>query len=427
MTLLGLGLLALMGALALFNAADAALSRTTRAQLRLVHDRGGAASADALALHADPDRTRAALALGRWCAGLGLGGLIVPTLAQMIGPLTGPIAGGVGTAVSVIVTALLIYAVADLLPRQIAALRPDAILLALARIIRGWVRLAAPLCRLLERVAANAAGANNAEAYGQHGQSSMATDAIRGVVERHHEAGSMERGARDLVRGALSFEATTVEQIMVHRSQLEMIDINLEPRQIVEAVLRSRHSRIPFYDGETDDIVGVLHVKDLLRGIWAHGAEFARVDLRVLMKPPYFVPETTTLQEQLDAFKQKKRHFALIVDEYGALRGLVTLEDVIEEIVGEIEDEYDAPMQGVERRRDGSVIVDGTVPVRDLNRLMDWTLPEEDAVTVAGLVIHAARAIPDAGQMFAFYGYRFDILKKQRNQVTALRILRAEG
>jgi Mg2+/Co2+ transporter CorB len=191
---------------------------------------------------------------------------------------------------------------------------------------------------------------------------------------------------------------------------------------VVEAVLASKHTRIPLYEGDPDEVIGVLHAKDLLRALWASGNEPERIDVRGLAMTPYFVPETTTLQEQLDAFKANQQHFALVVDEYGSLQGLVTLEDILEEIVGEIEDEYDTPVEGLRRQPDGSVVVDGSVTIRDLNRMMDWRLPDEEAVTIAGLVIHEGRTIPDVGQVFSFFGFRFEVMKKVRNKVTSLKI-----
>ena len=253
-----------------------------------------------------------------------------------------------------------------------------------------------------------------------------AHEELKGAIDLHHEEGSMEKEARDIIRGALELDDITVEEIMIHRKNIEMLDIETNNREIVETVLRSKHTRIPLFQDNPDNVVGVLHAKDLLRALWANDNDPDRIDMLELAMEPYFVPETTTLQEQLDAFKANQQHFALIIDEYGSLQGLVTLEDILEEIVGEIEDEYDAPVVGVRRQPDGSVFVDGTVTIRDLNRMMDWRLPDEEAVTIAGLVIHEGRCIPDVGQVFSFFGYRFEITKKRRNQVTSLRIVPVE-
>jgi Mg2+/Co2+ transporter CorB len=169
-------------------------------------------------------------------------------------------------------------------------------------------------------------------------------------------------------------------------------------------------------------VVGVLHTKDLLGAVISTRGGVDKVDTAALVREPWFIPDTTKLKDQLNAFLKRKSHFALVVDEYGALQGLVTLEDILEEIVGDIEDEYDVAVEGLRRQPDGSVHVDGGVTIRDLNRAMDWDLPDDEAVTVAGLVIHEAQTIPEVGQMFIFHRHRFQVLRRQRNQITALRV-----
>ena len=185
----------------------------------------------------------------------------------------------------------------------------------------------------------------------------------------------------------------------------------------------SPHSRLPVWRGDPDRIVGVLHGRDLLAAVHTHGGDLARVNLAGLWSPPWFVPDTTPLRKQLVAFRQRRQHLALVVNEYGDLEGLVTLEDIIEEIVGEIEDEKDVETAGIEAQDDGSVLVNGWVTVRDLNRHFDWRLPDEEAATVAGLVIHEAERIPEVGQSFAFHGFRFEVLRRHRNQIVLLRLI----
>jgi Mg2+/Co2+ transporter CorB len=187
-------------------------------------------------------------------------------------------------------------------------------------------------------------------------------------------------------------------------------------------VLDAPVTRLPLWRGSPENIVGVLHAKDLLRAIQAEGGDVANVDIMAIAAPPWFVPDTTPLAEQLKAFRRRKTPIALVVDEYGEVMGLVTLEDILEEIVGDITDEHDVAIGGVRPQPNGSVNVDGSVPVRDLNRAMDWNLPDEEATTIAGLVIHEARSIPEPGQTFTFHGFRFQVLRRSRNRITALRI-----
>jgi Mg2+/Co2+ transporter CorB len=203
-----------------------------------------------------------------------------------------------------------------------------------------------------------------------------------------------------------------------------MLDADLPPREIVAQAMASSHTRMPVYKDEPENIIGVLHARDLLRAISENGRD--GLDVMSVVRTPWFTPMTTSAEDQLAEFLRRREHFALVVDEYGVLMGLVTLEDILEEIVGDIKDEHDIAVVGVRPQPDGSVNVDGVVPIRDLNRVMNWTLPDEEAVTVAGLVIHEAQAIPDPGQRFAFHGYRFQVLRRQRNQLTALRVEREE-
>jgi len=232
----------------------------------------------------------------------------------------------------------------------------------------------------------------------------------------------VESGDRRMLGGVLDLSNMDVADIMVHRKSMSMIDAGLPPRDLVGKVLESEHTRLPLYRDEPENIVGVLHAKDLLRALARAEGKVDGIDIPAIMREPWFIPETTNLKDQLNAFLKRKSHFSLVVDEYGALQGLVTLEDILEEIVGEIDDEHDEAIEGVRRQADGSVQVDGDVTLRDLNRAMDWSLPDDNAVTVAGLVIHEARTIPEPGQKFLFHRHHFQILRRQRNQITALRV-----
>ena len=212
---------------------------------------------------------------------------------------------------------------------------------------------------------------------------------------------------------------------MVHRTSMETLNADLAPADLVRDVVASPYSRVPIWRGDPDNIVGVLHAKDMLRTLNASGGDVATFAVDRVAVDAWFIPATTTLKDQLQAFRKRKVHFALVVDEYGVVMGLVTLEDIIEEIVGDIKDEHDLVVQGVRPQPDGSVIVEGSVPIRDLNRVMAWDLPDEEATTIAGLVIHEARAIPETGQVFTFHRFRFEVLRKVRNRLASLRIVPA--
>jgi Mg2+/Co2+ transporter CorB len=241
----------------------------------------------------------------------------------------------------------------------------------------------------------------------------------------HHVAGVVVKNDRDMLGSILDLEETEVGEIMIHRKQMETIDIGQKPADIIQQVLKSSFTRIPFWEGETDNIVGLMHAKDLLRVIQAQEGDVKTVDIYSMLTDPWFIPETTSLKVQLRSFMEKKNHFALVVDEYGDLQGMVTLEDILEEIVGQIEDEHDDTEHNTPQliqEKDDTYIVDGIMTIRDFNRELDWDLPDEEAATVAGLVIHEAQNIPDKGQVFQFHGCRFEIISKQKNQITKIRI-----
>ena len=249
-----------------------------------------------------------------------------------------------------------------------------------------------------------------------------AREELRGAVDLLHREGDVEKLDRDMFGGVLDLRELAVSDVMIHRTKMVTIDADEPPRELIDAVLAAPVTRLPLWRGSTENIVGILHVKDLLRALHAVDGDAAKVDIAALMTPPWFVPDTRPVSEQLKAFRRRKTPFALVVDEYGEVEGLVTLEDILEEIVGDITDEHDVAVPGVRPQPDGSVNVDGAVPIRDLNRVMDWNLPDEEATTIAGLVIHEARSIPEPGQSFTFHGFRFHVLRKTRNRITALRI-----
>ena len=245
---------------------------------------------------------------------------------------------------------------------------------------------------------------------------------IEGLVEVSAEHGKMEVGQAEYIQNVFRFGELQVSDVMVHRTEMVTVNADDPPDEIVNSVLKAEFTRIPLWRNTPENIVGILHAKDLLRAIQNAEGDHSKLDVMAIALPPWFVPDIRPLSEQLKAFRRRKTHFALVVDEYGEVEGLVTLEDVLEEIVGDISDEHDIPVPGVRPQPDGAVNVDGAVPIRDLNRAMEWNLPDAEATTVAGLVIHEARSIPDVGQSFTFHGFRFSVLRKQRNRITALRI-----
>jgi Mg2+/Co2+ transporter CorB len=249
-----------------------------------------------------------------------------------------------------------------------------------------------------------------------------AHDELRGAVADLHREGGVVKQDRDRLGALLDLHELEVSDVMVHRLNMRSVNADIPPEALVREILQSPHTRMPLWRGSLDNIVGVLHAKDLLRALNDVGNDFSRIEVMKIASKPWFVPDTTTLQDQLNAFLRRKAHFAIVVDEYGEVEGLVTLEDIIEEIVGEIADEHDIDVQGVKQEADGSIVVDGSVAIRDLNRALDWSLPDDWATTIAGLVIHEAQSIPEERQAFTFHGKRFIVIKRDKNRIARIRI-----
>lgn len=251
-------------------------------------------------------------------------------------------------------------------------------------------------------------------------------DDLEQALQLVHRDTHLDKADRDRLGGVLDLGELEVSDIMIHRTAMRAVNADEPPEVAVRAVLESPYTRMPLWRGSTDNIIGVVHAKDLLRALAEPDVQPGNLDLVKIAQKPWFVPDTTNLKDQLAAFLRRKVHFAIVVDEYGEVQGLVTLEDIIEEIVGDISDEHDLEIQGVRQEADGSIVVDGAVPIRDLNRALDWSLPDEEATTIAGLVIHESKSIPEERQAFTFYGKRFIVMKREKNRITKLRIRPAE-
>ena len=329
--------------------------------------------------------------------------------------------GKVGVLYATAVMSVLVIVFAEVLPRTLAIAEPERAALLLSRPVSFAVAALGPSALAIERFVRLMLRAFGITV-GEHPSILSATEELRGQVALLHREGGVAKAERDMLGGLLDLHQLSVSEVMVHRTRMRTISADLPSEEIVREVLASPYTRMPLWRGTSENIVGLLHAKDLLRALDAAGGDASGLKVEALALETWFVPDTTSLRDQLKAFLTRKTHFALVVDEYGEVMGLVTLEDILEEIVGDIADEHDEAVSGVRPHGDGSVTADGGVPIRDLNRAMDWHLPDDEATTVAGLVIHEARAIPDAGTVFNFHGFRFQVLRKARNRITALRI-----
>ena len=403
--------LVLLGLSGFFSGSETSLTAASRTRMYALEKDGDKRAAAVNKLLANKERLIGAILLGNNLVNILASALATSLFISLFGQ------GGVAIATAVMTVLVLVFA--EVLPKTYAITRPDDMARSVARPI-GW--LVAAVGWIVMGIQAIVTLTLRLLGVKEAGDMVPFEEEIRGVVDYHASEGGVDEAHRHRLVGALELTELTVEDVMIHRKNINMLDADLGPRELVMQALASPHTRLPLYRGDQEEIVGVLHAKDLLRAIASQGGDLDTLDISDIIRKPWFVPETTPVQDQLEQFLTKRAHFALIVDEYGALQGLVTLEDILEEIVGDIRDEHDVPVQGVRPQPDGSVNVDGWVPIRDLNRATGWNLPDEGAVTVAGLVIHEAQTIPEPGQCFAFHGYQFDVLRRMRNQLTGLKV-----
>ncbi|MCG8448165.1 MAG: HlyC/CorC family transporter [Pirellulales bacterium] len=329
--------------------------------------------------------------------------------------------GQAGVAYATVVMTLIVLVFGEVLPKTLAIARPDQTSRLVAPVIGPIVAVFSPIVTAVQLIVQGVLRMFGLESASGLSMLSPAEE-IRGQVDLLHAEGSVVKAERDRLGGLLDLGELEVSDVMVHRTNMLTVNADDPSDKILGDILGGPFTRVPMWQGEPENIVGVIHVKDLLRHLREVGGDASSIDFAAIAAEPWFVPDATSLTDQLNAFLKRKAHVALVVDEYGEVQGLVTLEDIIEEIVGDIADEHDIPVEGVRRQPDGSVIVDGAVAIRDVNRAMDWNLPDDGATTIAGLVIHDARIIPEPGQAFTFHGYRFRVLRKSRNRITSLRI-----
>ncbi len=414
-------ILALLVMSAFFSGSETALTASSRSKLKAQADKGSRAAARAMEVTDDSERMIGAILLGNNVVNILAASLATALLTRVFGDS--------GVALATLGMTALVLVFGEVLPKTLAIANPEPFAMRVSPAIGLLIRILSPIVsvvRLLVRGLLRVFGVRT----DPDSHILALREEIAGAIALGHSEGAVEKEDRDRLLATLDLSDRTVEEVMRHRSQVEMIDADLPADDIVTQVLASSHSRLPVYRDEVENILGVIHAKDLLREVnriaQAEGTEReAGLDILKVARKPYFVPETTPLDEQMRQFLKRKAHFALVVDEYGALRGLITLEDILEEIVGDISDEFDVtPVHIPQPSEAGDYLIDGAMTIRDLNRAMDWNLPDEEANTVAGLVIHEAQTIPAEGQVFSFHGFRFEIATRRENRITRLKIRR---
>ncbi len=404
-----------------FSGSETALTAASRGKLRANADKGDSRAERALNITEDSERLIGSVLLGNNVVNILATSLATALLTKVFGQN--------GVAAATLIMTLLVLIFAEVLPKTYAITNPESVASRVARPIGMVVFLFAPIVgvvRWLVRGVLYLFGVRT----DPDSHILAVREEIAGALQLGHSEGIVEKEDRDRILGALDLNERAVEEIMLHRSGIEMIDVSLPTAEILRLCLESNHTRLPLFRDEPENIVGILHAKELLRatqrmmtdGVMT-AVEMDAFDILDIAMEPYFVPETTTLGDQMRQFLRRKSHFALVVDEYGTLQGLITLEDILEEIVGEITDEFDIDEEiQVAQTDDGAFLVDGGMTIRDLNRARDWQLPDEEANTVAGLVIHEAEIIPLEGQVFSFHGFRFEVVEKDENRISVLKV-----
>jgi Mg2+/Co2+ transporter CorB len=398
---------------AFFSGAETGLTATSRARLTEIERRGSKRATMALRLTELPERLIGALLLGNNLANITASAIATAALIKIFGDSGAVIASGVMT--------VLILIFAEVMPKTYAIAYPERVALAVAPLMRVIAAVLGPIVLSVEFIVRNTLKLFGVDIKDDTGVLS-AHDELRGAIALHHKEETLVKTDRDMLGGILDLKDLEVADIMVHRTKMKTLDGGQSIKALVAEMLDSPHTRMPVWKDNPDNIVGVLHAKSLFSAMQKNDGDTSKLGLNDIMTPAWFVPDTRPLEDQLNAFLRRKVQLAVVVDEYGEVQGLVTLEDILEEIVGDIKDEFDGVATGVRKTRDGSFVVDGAVPIRDLNRSFDWRLPDQEATTLAGLVIHEARMIPESGQAFSFHGFRFEVLKKRKQQVTSIKV-----
>ena len=396
-----------------FNLSETSLTAASRARMHALEQEGNRQAALVNRLLGAPEKMIGAVLLGNTLVDVLAAALATSLGLELFGPAGVAYATGIVTVLIVIFSAVLPKTFAMAAADRVALLVAPFMRLAIVGLAPATTAIQFIVRQLLKLTPTKVDDAANILA---------AHEELRGTIELSEKEGTVARGDANMLGGVLDLRELQVLDIMVHRTKMETVNADDPPAKIIDDVLKSQYSRIPIWKDEPENIVGILHTRDLLAAAARAEWDVAKIDIMSFALDPWFVPDTTGVKDQLNQFLKRKAQLALVVDEYGEVQGLITLEDILEEIVGQITDEHDTGDSAIRPQADGSVNVDGTVAIRDLNRHMAWELPDAEATTIAGLVIHEAQSIPEPGQTFTFHGYRFEILRKSRNKITAIRV-----
>ena len=408
-----LGIAGLLVASGFFSGSETALTGASRPRMHALEQQGSTGATTVNRLWRRKEHLIGAILLGNNLVNIMASAIATAVLIRLV--------GDAGTLYATIGMTLLVLIFSEVLPKTYAIHNADKMAVTVAPVLRVFVLVFGPVTHAIYVFVHQTLKLVGVDIGAPLG-STQTEEELRGAIDLHAGGSEEVRQERQMLRSVLDLGDVEVGEIMTHRKNIMMLDADLPPDQLIREMLAAPYTRIPLWRGSSDNIIGVLHAKRLFSAVKAAEGDMSNIDVAGLASDPWFIPDATDLLSQLQSFRRRHEHFAIVVDEYGELLGVVTLEDILEEIVGEISDEHDTAIEGVKPLKDGAIIVEGTVTIRDLNRQFEWRLPDEEASTIAGLVLHEARRIPDVGQVFVFHDFRFEILGRQRNQITSIKI-----
>ena len=401
---------ALLALSALFAATETAITASSPGKMHKLKSEGDKKAAIVLTLLKTKEKVISTMLIGN-----SLINTICTTIAT--GLFINLLGKDIGTIISSVVMAFLIIVFAEVVPKAIAVAKAETIVLATATTITFFLKILRPINAILDLAVKIFCFIFRINLK----QEISGTDEVRGIIEHHHHEGHVYKNDRDMLGGVLDISDMSVSEIMVHRSSITTIDANQSNKEIVSIALASPHTRIPLWQDSKDNIIGILHIKDLLRSLYDNNNDIQKINIKKILTPPWFVPEHAQVSQQLNLFRERKNHFACVVDEYGDLQGIITLEDILEEIVGQIHDEHDNFSDSIIVKGNSEYIIHGSTSIRDINRELNWNLPDDDANTIAGLIIHESQHIPNQGEILEVLNLEITIQKKLGNKIELIK------
>lgn len=394
-----------------FSGSETGLTAARQARIYKLKMEGNRRAIILSKLREDKERLIGAILLGNNVVNIAASAIATALAIKLFGD------SGVVYATALMTVLVLVFA--EVMPKTYAVRHAEKVALAVAPIFVLITKVLSPFTmavhKIVNLVLNVLTSAPNDDMSG--------TEVLRGAIEMYHHEGGVLEDDKNMLSGIIDLEGTDVKKIMVHRNEMSTTSIDDPVSKIAAFAANSNHTRIPLWQGSSDKIVGILHAKDLFKATQNHKGDLDDLDIKAIIREPWYVPETNTLKNQLLAFRENRKHFALVVDEFGGLSGLVTLEDILEEVVGEIEDEHDHPeLPTINKNKDGSYEVDGDVTLRDLKKILNWSFPDDDATTLAGLVMQLAQCIPDESAIFEMEDFMFQVIEKNENQLTRIKV-----